>query len=323
MPISEWVKTLRERVGTALVVMVASSAIVVDERGKVLLQQRSDNGQWGIPGGGIDPGEEPAHAVIREVYEETGLDVEVSRLVGLFGGKQQIKQYPNGDRIAYVSITFECRVTGGEIKPDPDESLDVRWFALDELPPEFMSVHQRRINAWQSGEIPIFDVMEIDVNHLSKSNYMADIRRKAGNLPVMSPGATGLVFDDAGRVLVQKRRDDKLWNLPGGLYEPGEEPADIVIREVYEETGLLVSPVRLIGVYGGADYVHTYPNGDRVSYVNIVFLCDITGGTLNANNHETDELCFVDPRHLPEPFTDKHRLLIDHALNRTEPFFVR
>lgn len=320
MAISEWVKSLRDIIGTDLVVMPAASAIISDENGRVLLQLRSDNGKWGVPGGGIDPGEEPAQAAIREVYEETGLHVEVIRLVGVFGGKFQVKSYPNGDKVAYVSVTFECRVIGGEINPDPEESRDVRWFSIDELPPEFVKVHRRRITAWQSGNMPYFDMPETP-EFVNPSNYIRDIRKKIGNQLLMMPGSTAVIFNEEAQILVQKRRDIAQWGLPGGYYEPGEEPAETAMREVYEETGLIVKPTRLVGVYGGDTFKYTYTNGDIVVALNIVFVCEITDGTLNHDSEESSELRFVAPDKLPDSFLERHHLLIDHALNRSEPYF--
>lgn len=321
MGISPWVKELRDIIGTDLVVMIGAAALVTDNTGRILLQKRADNGKWGVPGGGMEPGEEPAQTAIREVYEETGLEVEIKRLIGVFGGKDHVRAYPDGDQFAYISITFECRVIGGEINPDPEETLEARWFAIDELPSGFTQAHYRRINAMKSGKLPFFELAQ-NIQFQPAGNYMQMIREKIGNRLLMSPGATGLIFDERGHVLVQKRGDDGLWNLPGGLYEPGEEPAEIVMREVYEETGLTVKPLRLIGIYSGKEYCHTYPNGDRVAYVNIVFLCEIVSGELVSGNEETLQLCFVPPQNLPDPFTDKHRILVDHALNRTDPYFV-
>lgn len=322
MPISEWMQAVRDIVGHELVVMVGASAIVVDDNGRILLQQRSDNHQWGIPGGGIEPGEEPATAAIRETYEETGLHVDVTRLVGIYGGLDQVKQYPNGDDIAYISVTFECKVIAGELNPDPDESLDVQWFALDNLPSTLLDVHVRRIEAWQMSNMPFFDVPEIDFSSLTKSNYIEQIRQKIGKTLIMSPGATAIIFDDRGYVLVEHRRDDSLWNFPSGAYEVGEEPAEIIMREVYEETGLIVHPTRLVGVYGGDDFLRTYPNGDVVAYIGFVFVCEVVSGELQMDEAESLELCWVDPLNLPEPFTDHHRMMIDHALNRTKTYFA-
>lgn len=321
MPISEWMKSIRNIVGHDLVVMVGASAIVLDDNGRILLQQRSDNQQWGIPGGGIEPGEEPATSAIREVYEETGLHVEITRLIGVFGGKEQVKQYPNGDQFAYISVTFECRVIAGDINPDPDETLDANWFTLDNLPTNFVDVHKRRISAWKANHIPFFEVPSLENYVFARTNYITNIRQKIGNMLLMSPGATAIIFDDNGHVLVEHRRDDELWNFPSGAYEIGEEPAEIIIREVYEETGLLVRPTRLVGIYGGKTFVRTYPNGDVVAYIGFVFMCEIVSGALRLDSEESIDLCFVDPMNLPEPFTDHHRPMLDHALNRTETYF--
>lgn len=323
MPISEWVKNIRDIIGHELIVMVGAAAIVVNDKEQILIQQRTDSDYWGLPGGGIEPGEEPAEAAIREVYEETGLVVEVTNLVGIFGGKEQVGVYANGDKFAYVSVTFECRVVGGVIQPDREESKDVRWFAPENLPSPFVPVHLRRISAWQSKQMPYFAVPEIDIIHMASSNYIKNIRQRIGNLLLITPGCDVLVFNDKGDVLVQKRQDDGQWNLPGGMYEPGEEPAQTAIREVYEETGLIVQPRRLVGVYGGETFIHTYPNGDVIAFINIVFVCEIVGGRLQRQSDESLDLCFVAPNKLPEPFLDIHRSLIDHALNRTEPYFAR
>lgn len=323
MPISEWMKAIRDIVGHDLVVMVGASAVVLDDKGHILLQQRSDNRQWGIPGGGIEPGEEPAISAIREVFEETGLEVEITRLIGIFGGKDQVKQYPNGDKFAYISVTFECRVIGGDINPDPDETLDAKWFDLDNLPDNFVDVHQRRISAWQDDKLPFFEVPSLENYSFAQTNYIANIRKKIGNMLLMSPGVTALIFDDSGSILVERRRDDGLWNFPSGAYEVGEEPAEIVIREVYEETGLFVRPTRLVGIYGGEEFVRTYPNQDVVAYIGFVFVCEVVSGNLQIDETESLELCWVDPLDLPEPFTDHHRTMIDHALNRSETYFAR
>lgn len=323
MPIAEWMKDIRTIVGHDLVVMVGAAAIVLDDKGHILLQQRSDNGLWGIPGGGVDPYEEPAEAAIREVFEETGLTVEITRLVGVFGGKDQVKYYPNGDKFAYISVTFECRVVAGEIIPESDETLDVQWVETDNLPDNFTAVHKKRIMAWQSNNMPYFEAPDLDINTFAKTNYIRDIRQKIGNTLLMSSSMTALIFNDEGHILVERRLDDGLWNFPSGAYEVGEEPAEIVVREVYEETGLLVRPTRLTGVYGGHDFVRTYPNGDVVAYIGFVFVCEIFSGELQLDDSESLELRFVDPSNLPEPFTDHHRPMLDHALNQTETYFTK
>lgn len=149
MPIPDYVKQMRARIGSDLLVMVGAAAIVINDERKVLLQLRSDTHTWGPPGGALEPGEEPAEAVVREVEEETGLVVVPERLVGIYGGPDMVFTYPNGDRVAITSITFACRVVGGELRVDGDESLDLRWFGFDELPANIAPwIRQRIVHAF-------------------------------------------------------------------------------------------------------------------------------------------------------------------------------
>lgn len=99
----------------------------------------------GHPGGVLDPGEDPAVGIIREVREETGLEVVPERLIGVYGGPDHIESFPNGDSASVTSICFACRVNGGVLKTDDDESLDLRWFTPDSLPENMVEVHRPRI----------------------------------------------------------------------------------------------------------------------------------------------------------------------------------
>lgn len=145
MPPSDYVQTIRSRIGHDLLILTGAGAIIRNQDGAILLQRRSDSGLWGIPGGMIEPGEEPAAAVIREVHEETGLDVVPERITGVYGGASHITTYPNGDNVAITSITFECRVVGGRLEALDGESLELVWFAPDALPESLLPRHRERI----------------------------------------------------------------------------------------------------------------------------------------------------------------------------------
>jgi 8-oxo-dGTP pyrophosphatase MutT (NUDIX family) len=111
---------------------VASCVIALDERGNVLLHRRADNGWWALPGGRIELDETAAQAAVRETREETGFDVEVVRLVGVYSDPAYTTiRYPDGDVVCYVALAFECRLVGGTATLS-DESLEVRWFSPDE-----------------------------------------------------------------------------------------------------------------------------------------------------------------------------------------------
>lgn len=94
---------------------LGSSAVIFDElREKVLLTQRSDNGQWCLPGGRVEAGESVAEACAREVWEETGLQVEIKRLVGVYSNPNKLVVYPDGNKAHIIALSFEAEVIGGE-----------------------------------------------------------------------------------------------------------------------------------------------------------------------------------------------------------------
>ncbi|GEN81033.1 NUDIX hydrolase [Actinotalea fermentans] len=135
MAIPDFVLRLRRRVGSELLWIPAVSGVVLDDAGRLLLTHRVDNGLWGLPGGILDPGEQPAAGVAREIREETGVDVEVLALTSAISG--DVIEHANGDLAQYLVLAFHCRPVGGSghgAHAADDENHDVRWFALDDLP---------------------------------------------------------------------------------------------------------------------------------------------------------------------------------------------
>ena len=129
----------------ALGVRPSASAVIFDRRGRVLLQERSDGGQWGLPGGSVEIGESVTDAAIREVREETGLEVTVRRLVGVYSDPaMQVVRYPDGNVWHYVNVCFECVVRGGTLTTC-DETLSLRWVAPARLPRTLLPNHRIRI----------------------------------------------------------------------------------------------------------------------------------------------------------------------------------
>lgn len=109
-------------------------AIILNERGHVLLCHRRDMDAWDLPGGGVESGELPTEAAIRETLEETGLRVEISRLVGIYGKK-------GSDELVFA---FACTVIGGQLATS-DETDECRYFPLDALPANTLPKHVERI----------------------------------------------------------------------------------------------------------------------------------------------------------------------------------
>lgn len=124
----------------------SATAVIFNGNGEVLLQRRADDGTWGIPGGHIEIGESAAQAVVREVKEETGLDVKIVRLVGVYSNPNETTfRYPDGRVVQYVSCCFECEIIGG-MMTTTEETLELRYFPADALPDSVRPAHRRRIH---------------------------------------------------------------------------------------------------------------------------------------------------------------------------------
>jgi 8-oxo-dGTP diphosphatase len=125
------------------------------------------------------------------------------------------------------------------------------------------------------------------------SPYLRRLREAVGSELLLVPSVAGIGFDREDRILLVRQAEDGVWSTPGGAIEPNEGPADAVVREVWEETGLHVTPTRLLGVYGGPHCVVTYPNGDQTGYVILAFECTVQGGTLRSYSDETIAATYV------------------------------
>lgn len=156
MAIPEWIGNLRKKIGHDLIMVPTVAGIIANDEGALLLQLRSDNGKWTLPGGALDPGEIPATGVVREVYEETGLQVVPQRIVGIYGGPEYIFAYPNGDEVAIVNITFACEMVGGHLRVDDDETVDLQYFMPDALPAGLDNRHRERVGHYLARSGPPF-----------------------------------------------------------------------------------------------------------------------------------------------------------------------
>lgn len=144
MPVPPFVAHLRSRVGHDLLWMPGVTAVVLDAADRVLLGRRADNGLWALISGILDPGEEPAVGLRREIAEETGVEAEVLHLTSVTAGEEVV--YPNGDRSQYLDLTFLCRHVSGEPHVADDESVAVGWYALEDLPPDLAATSQQRLD---------------------------------------------------------------------------------------------------------------------------------------------------------------------------------
>ena len=131
MPTPDFVVDLRAHVGHDLLWLSTAAGVVLDDDGQVLLGRRADTGKWALPGGIIEPGEEPADAAVREIFEETGV-IAVPEALAAVSVCPQVT-YQNGDAVQYLELLFRCRAAGGEARVNDTESVEVGWHALAAL----------------------------------------------------------------------------------------------------------------------------------------------------------------------------------------------
>ena len=133
MPMSEYMKNIRSKVGKELLVLPSVTIIHFDDHNRMLLMKHRGTQQWVAPGGAIEPNELPTDAAVREMWEETGLYVELTQILGVFGGPGCLVTYPNGDQTSYVMTVFGCNVVGGYLHANDGEALDLAYVSKDQL----------------------------------------------------------------------------------------------------------------------------------------------------------------------------------------------
>jgi 8-oxo-dGTP pyrophosphatase MutT (NUDIX family) len=109
------------------------TGIVFDAQNRILIVHQRDVGIWSTPGGSVEPNESPSNAVVREVWEETGLFTEPLKILGVFGGPECMITYPNGDQVTYVTTVFECEVRSGTLRGSTEETEAVAFVSLADL----------------------------------------------------------------------------------------------------------------------------------------------------------------------------------------------
>jgi 8-oxo-dGTP pyrophosphatase MutT (NUDIX family) len=130
---TEYIKSMRKYIGHERLLVVGAS-VIVHKNGMLLMQKRRDNDCWGYHGGCVELGETVEETAMRELYEETGLTAHSLELIGVFSGKDLFYTYPNGDMVSIIDVVFLCEDFTGELIAQTDETTDLQWFRLSELP---------------------------------------------------------------------------------------------------------------------------------------------------------------------------------------------
>ncbi len=128
------------RVGRQAALRNGCTAAIFDASRRLLLTRREDNGQWCLPGGQMEPGESAAECCVREVYEETGLETRVLRLIGVYSSPDMVVEYRDGGRYQFVGLCFECEVIGGQQRLSP-ETTAIGYFSRQEIAALDLLVH--------------------------------------------------------------------------------------------------------------------------------------------------------------------------------------
>ncbi len=280
-----YVDWVRARVGRRKIFLVTSSVILRDECGRLLLQRRSDFDAWGLPGGIMEVNEDIQACARRELGEETGLQAGLFSLVGVYTHPQFDVQYPNGDQMQQYTICLTGRLSGGQMRPDGLESTAQAFFAPDELADLSIPVWYRAMiaDALRGGE-PAFLPPFSNGRPIDQIRLM---RQFVGQERFIGVGASVLVRGDDGRFLMIQRQDNGHWSLPAGYSDLGENVAHTAVRETREETGYPITLERILGVYSATHYHDTYPNGDQMKMVGVLFLARPAGEPGPADEQET------------------------------------
>jgi ADP-ribose pyrophosphatase YjhB (NUDIX family) len=302
---TDYISWMRSRVGRRKIFVVYSSVVVADGHGRILLQRRRDFDVWGLPGGVLEVEEDILTCARREVQEETGLLVDKLRLTGIYTDPRYDVVYPNGDAVQQFTFCFAGVVAGGTLRPDPVESSEAAFFTLAETAVLPMPLWYKQMIAdyAQGGEtafLPPFALPET-------VDQIAQVRPYIGKARLIGTGAMAVVQRDDGRILMIRRQDNSTWIFPSGFCNLGENAAYTAVRETQEETGLLITPNRIIGIYSHPTFHYTYANGDPVKNVGVVFAARQTGGQLQSNAEEVRETAWVMPA---------------QAISKTDPAFA-
>ena len=150
----DYIKYIRDKVGSDTIILNGSGCIIVNESGDILLHKRRDCEQWGFMGGFVELGEFVEETAVREVFEESGVHVKIDSLFGVYS--KYFTEFGNGDKAQVIVHVFIAHETGGEMVAENAESLEVRYFDVNNLPPMFCKQHQDILDDYVAGKMNVY-----------------------------------------------------------------------------------------------------------------------------------------------------------------------
>ncbi|ACO47104.1 NUDIX domain-containing protein [Deinococcus deserti] len=294
---------LRAVWGSRPLLSVGVSVLIQDETRRVLLQRRGDDGLWGTPGGGLDPGEDFLTAARRELREETGLSCPDLTWLGVHdgvvSGPQFWHRYPNGHEVYLVGARMLGHLPASALEDarpdDSGETLELRWFALDHLPALSSNINRANLNVLREraglSPLPLLAVSSPE----AASTYWTDLRRAAGPRPLFAPGASVVVTDTDGRLLLRQAATGQ-WALPGGRMEPAESFEACAHRKLLETMGLRAELLEPRALLAGPEFRYE-DSSDVWDSISMVFQAvGVTGKVTGA--HQVVDARWFSPHEL-------------------------
>ena len=147
-----------------------------------------------------------------------------------------------------------------------------------------------------------------------KLSYVEQLRKKIGHDEYIGVGA-GIFIYKGRNVLLQKRKDNGCWSMHAGGLEIGETVEEAAKRELFEETGLTANTLYLLGVFSGEDMRYTYPNGDKVSIVQIIYTCNDFSGDITCEQEEVSELKWFNINEIPDNISPPDKKAFESFIN--------
>ncbi len=316
-----YIRWIRQHVGPQLIYLVYTSNLVFNEAGELLVIERPDFPWLGIPGGALELGESIRDCATREIYEETGVQAEITDLLGVFSHPQYELHYPNGDRTQPWTVGLVGHTSDQVGMLDANEIIGASFRPIDEVYPRLFIQYQHIIDAYRSAR---GYALEAVYSLPTLKPYFPILRQKVGTARLILPGTSMLVYDERGYVLAVRKVGRTHWRFPAGFSDIGESSSATAVREMKEETGLDVEPIGLVGIYSDPSVTQKQiANGDQFQLVDLVMECQIVGGETRPDEDEIAAIQYMaldDLLAQPDNTPHFQRILLDVINRSTRPY---